>query len=305
MAKLQVTPAAAFTEYKELNFQGLYLHHMFWNRPKANQARIIENKAPLGIGATVVNNWEVYDGPGENAKLVARAQGSHIYAGKWANSFSLVFVDERFSGSTLEVMGIVVETGEWAVVGGTGQFAMANGVISKRLHKSTSDGNIIELTIRAFCPQLKGTMYPVIKVGPFGGSGGSAMDITEAPRRLESITVYAGVVLDSIAFSYIDNSGQKRSAGRWGGPGGGGPHTIQLGESEVITEVSGTFGTYYNATTITSIKFVTNLNKTYGPWGGGQGASFTIPVQPGSAIVGFFVRGATYLQAIGVYVRTL
>ena len=64
----------------------------------------------------------------------------------------------RFSGSTLEVMGIVVETGEWAVVGGTGQFAMANGVISKRLHKSTSDGNIIELTIRAFCPQLKGTM---------------------------------------------------------------------------------------------------------------------------------------------------
>jgi len=55
-SNLQVTPAAAFTEYKELNFQGLYLHHMFWNRPKANQARIIENKAPLGIGATVVNN---------------------------------------------------------------------------------------------------------------------------------------------------------------------------------------------------------------------------------------------------------
>ncbi|KAF0905395.1 hypothetical protein E2562_004372 [Oryza meyeriana var. granulata] len=210
-------------------------------------------------------------------------------------------------GPHLKVMGIVVETGEWAVVGGTGQFAMATGVISKRLleQRSAAGGQIIELTIRAFCPVLKGPRYPVTKIGPFGGTGGSPMDITEAPMRLESITVYAGVVLDSIAFSYLDNNGQKRSAGRWGGPGGDGPHTIQLGKSEVVTEVSGTFGTYYDATTITSIKFVTNLNKTYGPWGVGQGASFTIPVQPGSAIVGFFVRGATYLQAIGVYVRTL
>lgn len=64
----------------------------------------------------------------------------------------------RFSGSTLEVMGIVVETGEWAVVGGTGQFAMATGVISKRLleQRSAAGGQIIELTIRAFCPVLKG-----------------------------------------------------------------------------------------------------------------------------------------------------
>jgi hypothetical protein len=51
------------------------------------------------------------------------------------------------------------------------------------------------------------------------------MDIAEAPRRLESITVNSGSVVDSIAFSYLDNSGQKRSAGRWGGPGGD-PHTV-------------------------------------------------------------------------------
>ena len=52
------------------------------------------------------------------------------------------------------------------------------------------------------------------------------MDITEAPSRLQSITVYTGWVVDSIAFSYLNYTGQKRSAGRWGGPGGD-PHTVR------------------------------------------------------------------------------
>jgi hypothetical protein len=56
---------------------------------------------------------------------------------------------------------------------------------------------------------------------------------------------------------------------------------------------------------ITSIKFVTNLNKTYGTWGDGKGNPFTLPVQPGSGIVGFFARGGGNLDVIGVYVRPL
>jgi hypothetical protein len=52
-------------------------------------------------------------------------------------------------------MGISVEEGEWAIVGGTGQFTMATGVIYKKFHEQTSDGNIIELTIHGFCPVLK------------------------------------------------------------------------------------------------------------------------------------------------------
>jgi hypothetical protein len=79
---------------------------------------------------------------------------------------------------------------------------------------------------------------------------------------------------------------------------------IQLAESEVVTEVSGTVGNFYDNTVITSIKFVTNL-QTYGPWGDGQDAPFTIPVQPGSGIVGFFARAGDCLDAIGVYVRPL
>ena len=46
-------------------------------------------------------------------------------------------------------MGVPVEGGEWAIVGGTGRFAMATGVIKKRVHERTGEGNIIELTIQA------------------------------------------------------------------------------------------------------------------------------------------------------------
>lgn len=306
MASLQVTPTSAFTEWNELKFEGLYLFHTPLGSG-ANQAQVIDNKTPIGIGATVVNNWAVYDGPGPNAKLVARAQGLHIQAGNWVNSFSLVFVDQRFSGSTLEVTGIVVESGEWAIVGGTGQFVMANGVISKKFHEQRSEGNIIQLTIHAFCPVLGPTKRLATKVGPWGGSGGSPVDITAEPQRLKSITVATGIAVTSIAFSYVDSAGQTQSAGRWGGSGGETEPVIQLGDSEVLTELSGTIGNVDGHTVITSIKFVTSL-KTYGPfgaWGDGSDTPFAVPVQQGSAIVGFFARAGIYLDAVGVYVRSL
>jgi hypothetical protein len=59
------------------------------------------------------------------------------------------------------------------------------------------------------------------------------MDLTEASKRLESITVCSGMVVDSIAFSYVDFSGQKRSAGPWGGSGGN-PETV----SELVEDCS-------------------------------------------------------------------
>ncbi|CAL5089649.1 unnamed protein product [Urochloa decumbens] len=294
---LQVTPCVTLTECNELNFQGLFMY------PTANQARVMDSQGM--IGETTVNNWPVYDGPGPHAKLVARAQGLHIQAGNRVNFFSLVFQNERFNGSTLQVMGITLETGEWAIVGGTGQFAMATGVISKRFHEQRrDDGDIIELTIRAFCPLLKGTRYPVTKIGTLGGSGGSLEDIPQASKRLESIMVFSSSrVVNSFAFSYVDYAGRKHSAGPWGSAGGD-PHPIPLAGSEVVTQVSGTIGSFSGYTVITSIKFVTSRD-TYGPWGKENGTPFTVPVQPGSGIVGFFARAGMYLDAIGVYVRPL
>lgn len=53
-------------------------------------------------------------------------------------------------------MGLDVTEGEWAIVGGTGQFSMATGVIYKKLHAQMSEGNVVELTIHGFCPVLNG-----------------------------------------------------------------------------------------------------------------------------------------------------
>jgi hypothetical protein len=49
-------------------------------------------------------------------------------------------------------MGISVSDGDWGIVGGTGEFAMAQGVISKKLFKQIETGNIVELNIYAIYP---------------------------------------------------------------------------------------------------------------------------------------------------------
>jgi hypothetical protein len=178
---LKIAPRAGLLRYNELNFSNLYLHHTFLGRPNTTQAKIVEKDTATGLGQTNVNNWKIYDGVGPDAKVVARAQGLHMYAGKWHCSFSIVFENERyiyfmhrsifskscsksknlyiyhicrFNGSTLEVNGVIVEKGEWAIVGGTGEFKMATGVIYKKLYEQNSDGNIIELTVHGFCPVL-------------------------------------------------------------------------------------------------------------------------------------------------------
>ncbi|CAN6334076.1 unnamed protein product [Urochloa humidicola] len=283
----------------ELSIRGLYLHHTCRGL-RVNQATLFN---PPMMGELAVNNWTVYDGPGPDAKLVARAQGLHINAGNWHNSFSLVFENGRFKGSTLQVMGVVVEHGEWAIVGGTGELAMATGVIYKRLHENSHDGNVMELTIQGFCPRLKNPSVPcdAHKIGPWGGDGGSDEDIREPPKRLESITVKCGIVIDSITFTYVDQAGQKRTAGPWGGSGGS-PHTIHLAPSEFVKEISGTYGNYHGATVITSLKIITNV-QSFGPWSTEIGTPFSVPVQRGSGILGFFARAGKFLDALGVYVH--
>ncbi|CAL5076183.1 unnamed protein product [Urochloa decumbens] len=304
-AKFKITPSVAPAEWIELVVERLYLYQTT-SGPNANQAPIIENTGPMG--KTIVNNWEVYDGPGSDAKIVARAQGLHIQAGNWLCAFSLVFVNQSFSGSTLQVMGITTEfeaEDEWAIVGGTGEFDMATGSVTKVLYEQRSDGNVLELSIHALCP--RGIRYPVIRIGPWGGKGGS-QDIEDASliKYLDSVTItHSGSVVDSIQFAYVDINYQDQSAGPWGGSGGLQADTIHLGESELITQVSGTIGTYGGVTAVTSIKFVTSNFKTYGPWGLENGTPFTYTVQPCGGIVGFFARDGPYLTAIGVYVRQI
>jgi hypothetical protein len=59
----------------------------------------------------------------------------------------------RFEGSTLQVMGANddEEENDWAVVGGTGEFEMARGIISRRVYRTTTTSLTQELTIEFFC----------------------------------------------------------------------------------------------------------------------------------------------------------
>ncbi|KAL6640893.1 hypothetical protein ACP70R_019074 [Stipagrostis hirtigluma subsp. patula] len=162
-SNFRVIPCGPVTEHNEIRFHGLYLHH-FSLGPSPTQSTIVSSDATTGLGETAVNDWPIYNRQGPSADIFARAQGLHVNARGWHNSFTMVFEDPRFRGSTLQVMGLSVEEGEWSIVGGTGQFAMARGIINKRLEEQRGDGNIIELTIHGFCPTLIGSQS--IGMGP-------------------------------------------------------------------------------------------------------------------------------------------
>ncbi|TVU40814.1 hypothetical protein EJB05_14293, partial [Eragrostis curvula] len=142
-SNLQVTPCSALAdEGTELNFRGLYLYHTFKGK-SPNQVNL--------VSSLNANNWEVKDGLGPNAKVVARAQGLHIHVGPslpWHNSFSLVFEDER--RNPLSVI-IAIELNS--------QRATSSQIKSRWIVK----GDIIELTIHGFCPKLKGSRIIPVK----------------------------------------------------------------------------------------------------------------------------------------------
>ena len=56
-------------------------------------------------------------------------------------------------------------------------------------------------------------------MGPWGGDGGTSFDITELPRSLQTVTIRCGDVINSVMFSYTDQTGQKKTDGPWGGDG--------------------------------------------------------------------------------------
>ncbi|KAI4996441.1 hypothetical protein ZWY2020_051361 [Hordeum vulgare] len=146
----------------------LYLYQNSQAQPKGNQCQIVGSTRPHAFGATVVNDWTIHDGPSPTANIVARAQGLHLQAGmtagNWFVCHNIVFTDDRFKGSTLNVLGnIEGQEGQWAIVGGTGEFAYAQGVVSYKPITSTTQGKVTrELHIRALCITLLKPPAPVV-----------------------------------------------------------------------------------------------------------------------------------------------
>ncbi|KAF8700221.1 hypothetical protein HU200_034600 [Digitaria exilis] len=133
-----------------------------------------------------------------------------------------------------------------------------------------------------------------------GWRWGRSQDIYATPYRLQSVTIYSCLVIDSLAFSYTDRDGQHHSSGHWDGHGGA-CNTVLLGPSEFLTGISGTIDSYEDQSqVITSLMLVTNA-RSYGPFGRTQGTPFQVPLQSNGCIVGFFGRADQYLNAVGVY----
>ncbi|KAK3151516.1 hypothetical protein QOZ80_3AG0246860 [Eleusine coracana subsp. coracana] len=141
----------------------LFLHQFVAGptHPNRNEEFVIATSYPHGFGTTLVNDWYVTNTSDPNGFVVARAQGLHMQAGqtmdnRWYTSFNLVFQDDSFAGSTLQVMGIITEqiNGEWSIMGGTGQFKRATGNIGfNLLASSTPDDGIRQLDIDIYIPK--------------------------------------------------------------------------------------------------------------------------------------------------------
>lgn len=286
----------------------LYMDQHLEGTTGANQLVIVK-AAPIGLTAAV--DWSVRDGRAPEANIVARAEGTAIMADMsgqtWFMCYTLLFSDERFKGSSLECIGSHVDKkdGQYAVVGGTGEFAGANGVVNVKIieHLPATTGVIRELNIRASCPcpnPHAGAQTPVTKIGPWGGNGGAAFDIPDLPMSIESVTITCGDVINSLAFSYVDKTDQKKNVGPWGGAGKVSV-TIMFASSEIVKQVTGTTNSIGGDTVVTSLAFDTNVT-SYGPFGKANGTLFSSQVPDNSSVVGFYARAGGSVNALGAYV---
>ncbi|XBJ24575.1 hypothetical protein VPH35_002429 [Triticum aestivum] len=141
----------------------LYMHLFL------RQAAAGPNLQPSGFGVTAASDWTIADRLEPSAKIVARAKGFHMQTGitntSWYTSFNMVFEDERFSGSTLQVMGVrayalTPSDGQWAISGGTGEFALAHGIIKQKVVQGNADENVKELHVHAFYTKMNTSVVP-------------------------------------------------------------------------------------------------------------------------------------------------
>uniref|UniRef100_A0ACD5UGQ7 Uncharacterized protein n=1 Tax=Avena sativa TaxID=4498 RepID=A0ACD5UGQ7_AVESA len=293
-------------QYTKIDLSKLYLRQVF-SGSATNQSGVIDANTATGLGQAAVNNWAIYDGIGSDAKLVAHAQGMHIFAGNWHNWFTIVFEDGRFKGSTLQIMGSSFgESNQWAIVGGTGEFTMAQGVIQRKNLDNTGDKQIQELTTDGYC--LWKVPTPT-KMGPWGAEGafGYPYEMAGKSKRLESVTISHFQIIETLSFSYANEDGHIRTAGPWGYIGRETNHkpiftTIKFGPSEFVKGLSGSGNSTKRV--ISCFKIITNV-ATYGPFGTGPNhvPSFSATVPDDKTVVGLFVHSYNndFLTQIGVY----
>ncbi|XP_006663240.2 horcolin-like [Oryza brachyantha] len=151
----------------------------------------------------------------------------------------------------------------------------------------------------------------VVKIGPFGGTGGRMMDINpnHVPAQLNSIMIWHNEpsgIITAISFRYTTDQGNTftvpdKPPNVWGDQRSSQPHTIEIDndEDEYVTKIEGS----HNGTHLSSLRITTNkkTSRWFGNQSKGHQHQFSVPLHTGG-ILGFFVRASTWINAIGVYV---
>uniref|UniRef100_A0A7N2M424 Jacalin-type lectin domain-containing protein n=2 Tax=Quercus lobata TaxID=97700 RepID=A0A7N2M424_QUELO len=147
-------------------------------------------------------------------------------------------------------------------------------------------------------------MEECLKVGPWGGKGGNQWSFKANKGGITEIIIFHGGAIDSISLKCGDQDGVLQNSNKIGGNGGHRNDKILLDwPQEYLTSISGTVAVYSNYTVIHSLRFYTNKTE-YGPYGSEKGTPFSLPME-GGVIVGFHGRAGHYVDAIGVYVKTM
>ncbi|KAJ3698802.1 hypothetical protein LUZ61_002507 [Rhynchospora tenuis] len=136
--------------------------HMYWNdisegTGKTTVPVITSNSEYPNFGETRVIDVPLYDTASKD-KIIGRAQGISVQADlkqkAFLLSFNIEFETPDLKGSKLQVVGRwtpeISTKVEWSIVGGSGNYTLAKGVIYGRMLSSLDDSTWIELDILGY-----------------------------------------------------------------------------------------------------------------------------------------------------------
>uniref|UniRef100_A0A453LSS5 Dirigent protein n=1 Tax=Aegilops tauschii subsp. strangulata TaxID=200361 RepID=A0A453LSS5_AEGTS len=141
---LAAAAAPAFAAEKETRLR-VYWHDVVSGGPNATVAQVAQapssNASATGFGGISVIDDPLTEGPSLTSRLLGRAQGMYVSAGKDSLSLlmamNFVFVDGAYNGSSIAIIGpnqADRAVREMPVVGGTGVFRFARGYCQLRTH---------------------------------------------------------------------------------------------------------------------------------------------------------------------------
>uniref|UniRef100_A0A0E0JPE6 Jacalin-type lectin domain-containing protein n=1 Tax=Oryza punctata TaxID=4537 RepID=A0A0E0JPE6_ORYPU len=140
-----------------------------------------------------------------------------------------------------------------------------------------------------------------ILFGPWGGLGGTPWD-DSVHSTVRQIVITHGAAIDSIKIEY-DLKGKSVWSEKHGGDGGTKTDQVKLDyPQEILTSVSGYYGSLGGCVVVRSLTFGSNLSR-YGPFGAEEGTPFSLPVVVTGKVVGFHGKSGWFLDSIGCHFK--